>query len=599
MDKNLFVQSINDLNRCSYYGGTSDTWLKTNKIIKKGFDYENFKTLQSNTNFYSIIGMEAHPSLTFDNPQEKKIFDSLIKTEESNICSPHKNIRLKNKNFSAYYLVNVKIASKIINFLESKKKCITIFEIGGGIGLLSSILLSKINCKIILCDLPQTLAIQNFFLSNIYKSKKHNFIANDKDNYKENFDINYVNCNQIFKQKFTFDLAININSFQEMRLETINKYIKFIELNLKDKGIFIHQNAVGHSTGSSIYPSGYNLPNSLKIENIEYNFPSEKGVWSPFFTVICRKDIQGKIKSSLINKRKRILKQFYKLSSVKSVLHAKNKTKRLIIKMINSNKPNKYPIEFCSDKINNKKNYIKQNLTELEINSVFQKINDSLINDFNNLDHSFNLTKKNTSNIFENQKIFDDTYWGIKISSIFYGIKNYEGMNMSLDLIKNKSFDVLFRKLIFYYRTNQLVKADKLYNLLIGYNNDDFISNIKILYCSILLNKNFEEYFYMVNKKKYFDKYLSDRDLIEILISLEKKVLIDNKNSQFLNTIDFANKDYLSNFILQFKLNKIDEDDFIINLKRKIIVDYYLIGKTLLKTACNPMSSLSSGFTFF
>jgi len=124
MDKNLFVQSINDLNRCSYYGGTSDTWLKTNKIIKKGFDYENFKTLQSNTNFYSIIGMEAHPSLTFDNPQEKKIFDSLIKTEESNICSPHKNIRLKNKNFSAYYLVNVKIASKIINFLEFKKKYI-------------------------------------------------------------------------------------------------------------------------------------------------------------------------------------------------------------------------------------------------------------------------------------------------------------------------------------------------------------------------------------------------------------------------------------------------------------------------------------------
>ena len=81
------------------------------KLKKCTFDYENIKTLRSNTNFYSIIAIEGHPSLTFDNPQEKKIFDSLIKKEESNICSPHKNIRLKNKNFSAYYLVNLKIAS--------------------------------------------------------------------------------------------------------------------------------------------------------------------------------------------------------------------------------------------------------------------------------------------------------------------------------------------------------------------------------------------------------------------------------------------------------------------------------------------------------
>ena len=98
MNRNLFTQSIRDFNRCSLYKGASDTWLKTNEIIKKGFDYENFKTFQSNTIFYSIIGIEAHPSLTFNNSEEKKIFDSLIKTGESNICSPHKNMKLKNKS---------------------------------------------------------------------------------------------------------------------------------------------------------------------------------------------------------------------------------------------------------------------------------------------------------------------------------------------------------------------------------------------------------------------------------------------------------------------------------------------------------------------
>ena len=88
MNRNLFTQSIRDFNRCSLYKGASDTWVKTNKIIKKGFDYENFKTFQSNTNFYSIIGIEAHPSLTFNNFKEKKIFDSLkliFKFNESSI----------------------------------------------------------------------------------------------------------------------------------------------------------------------------------------------------------------------------------------------------------------------------------------------------------------------------------------------------------------------------------------------------------------------------------------------------------------------------------------------------------------------------------
>jgi putative sugar O-methyltransferase len=610
MNRKLFTQSIRDFNRCSLYKGASDTWLKTNKIIKKGFDYENFKTFQSNTNFYSIIGIEAHPSLTFNNFEEKKIFDSLIKTEESNIGAPHKNIRLKNKNFSAYYLTNVKMAAKIINLIGPQKKCITIFEIGGGVGLLSSILLSKINCKIILCDLPQTLALQKFFLSSIFKSKKHNFVANNNDNYKENFDINYVNCNQIFKKEFSFDLAINVNSFQEMKLETINKYIKFIELNLKDEGIFLHENTVGHSTGSSIYPSGYNLPNNFKIKNVEYNFPSGKGIWCPFFTVVCKKEKQNKIKPSLINKRKKILKQFYKLSSSKPLFYEKSKTKKIVIQMLNSKQSNKNLYKLNLDTNNSKKK-----LTELKINSIFQKINDALISDFNNLDHSFKLTKLTTNNVFKNKKIFDDPYWGVKISSISYGIKNYGDMNKSLDLIKNKSFDVLFRKLIFYFRTRDLAKADKLYNLLIAHSNHDFISDIKILYSSILLeknslykknldkllkkisnknqavllstiilNKDFDEYFYFIDKKKYFSKYMSNEDLVEILISQKKKILINNKNSRFLKKIDFRNKNYLSNLILQFKFNIIDESFFIDNLKRKIVSDYYLVGKALLKT---------------
>lgn len=609
MNKNLFIQAIKDFKRCAQYKGTSDTWIKTNEIIKNGFDYDNIKTLESNTNFSSITQIENHPSLIFDSTSEKKIFDSLIKTEENNLFLPHKNMRLNKKKFSTHYIANLKIASKIINFLKNKKKNITILEIGGGIGLLSSILLSKINCKIILCDLPQTLTTQRIFLSNLYRLKKHNFIANSDDLYKENFDINYINCSQILKQKFTFDLAININSFQEMKLETVNKYIKFISINLKNNGFFVHQNCIGHSTGSSLYPSKYSLPNNLKIENLEYNFPSSRGDWVPFFTVVCKKKIQNKIRKSLVNKRTKILKQYYRMNSLHPFLLKKNEVKKLIINKLNSENSN----ENISKHDLYNKSY-KSNFPELKINTIFQKIHDSLICDFQNFDHSFKFTKKNTENIFKYKKIFDDPYWAIRTSSIFYGINDYKNMDRSLKLIKNESFDIIFRKLILNSRVEELVEAHNLYDLLTKCGNDDFISETKILHCSailnknlsyqknlksllkkisnkdqaiiiskIILNKNFGEYFYI--KNKYFHKYLSNQDLNEILISLKNDILIKNKNYILANNLN--NKKDLNNLLLKYKLDLISENNLIKHLKKRINKDYYLIGKILLKTLNN------------
>jgi len=606
MNKKLFDRCLSDLKRCSDLGNTSDTWIKTSNIIKKGFDFNNLKNLQSNTNFYSIVGIDTHPALTFDNPEEKRIFDSIVKTKESNICQPHKNIKVKNKNFSAYYLGNAKIAAKIINYYKPKKTPITILEIGGGIGLLSSILLSKINCKIILCDLPQTLSIQRFFLTNLFKSRKHNFIANDKDKYKEDFDINYVNCNLLFKQKFNLDLAFNIDSFQEMKLETINNYIKFIELNLKEQGKFIHQNTVGHSTDGSVYPSGYNLPDSLKIENIEYNFPSERGLWHSFLTVCCTKESKKNNKNLLINKRKKILKQFYQVSCTKPHYHENNKIKNSIIASLNSTSKSKYPkASSC----------VKKNSTDLKINLLFQKLNDSILKDLVNLDSSFSISNLTIKNLFKNSKIFEDSYWGIKISSILYGVEKFDLMNKSLNFITNNSFDVLYRKLVLFYRSKNLEKADEMFNQLTRHPNNDFLSDLKLLNCSTLLNKNlfykklltkllnsvknknqalllssivlnqsFDEYFFLKNRKKYFDVYLSKQDLVELLISFDRDTLINNCDSQLFKNFNISNKNQLSNFILSFKLDKVSEKNFITLLKKKISSDYFSIGKVLLKT---------------
>ena len=67
MGKKIFLQLIKDLSRCSKYKEMSDTHTKTTINIKRGLNYDNFKSLQSNSFIYSLNTHENHPSFIFDN----------------------------------------------------------------------------------------------------------------------------------------------------------------------------------------------------------------------------------------------------------------------------------------------------------------------------------------------------------------------------------------------------------------------------------------------------------------------------------------------------------------------------------------------------
>ena len=55
--KKIFLQLIKDLSRCSKYKETSDTHIKTTVNIKRGLNYDNFKSLQSNSFIYKLLGV--------------------------------------------------------------------------------------------------------------------------------------------------------------------------------------------------------------------------------------------------------------------------------------------------------------------------------------------------------------------------------------------------------------------------------------------------------------------------------------------------------------------------------------------------------------
>jgi putative sugar O-methyltransferase len=608
--KKIFLQLIKDKSRCYKYTKTSDTYIETTKNIKKGLNYDNFKSLLSNSYVYSITTSEYHPSLIFDSYGEEKIFKKLIQKKEANILNPHKEIKIKNNNFSSVYLTNMKIASKIIYNLKERgggDKKITIFEIGGGLGVLAQILLSNLNCRIILCDLPQQLSIQKFYLTNIFKNKKHNFVANDQDKFNKNCDINYINCSLLHKQKFNFDAAININSFQEMQLNVVDNYIKFIEENLNEGGLFLHQNCIGHAAGSSLYPTDYYLPNKFIIQNIEYDFQSYRGQNFPWFTLTSQKNTEHLAQSSLIEKRKKILKQFYKSNNNQMFLSNIDNAKKTIIKKLNANKKK----NVLKNKFLNKKN----NISDSKINNVFISINESILNDLKKLDHSFNSTKKLAIPILNKKEIFKDPYWGMRLSGLFYGINDLDKLKLALKLIKNNSFSILFRKLIFYSKIKHDESNDKIYDQLIKRSNGDFLSDLKISYCAKLLEKyseysnkrnkiiskvinseqaivlsktvlknDFNEYINIIKNNKHLKKYITHDVLTEILINSGDVLLSKNKIFYLLKNINFKFKKDINSLILLFKIGQIDEDEFMNYITKNIIKSYYLIGKVMLKT---------------
>ena len=133
-----------------------------------------------------------------------------------------------------------------LDFLSSHKlldKSKTVVVIGDGWGIMTTLLLKlKIVERVILINLNKTLLVDLIYINKILPSlvdscilledesdtkriKKQKLVAIRADNYEL---LKYL-------QK---DLVINIASFQEMNLDVINNYIKYLESN--EKSFFLY-----------------------------------------------------------------------------------------------------------------------------------------------------------------------------------------------------------------------------------------------------------------------------------------------------------------------------------------------------------------------
>jgi putative sugar O-methyltransferase len=140
-----------------------------------------------------------------------------------------------------YYYQNI-----LRGFIEPDKTR-TILEIGAGNGNFPSILYYDwAPVRVVLIDLPETLALAIPFLSSLFPRAKI-AMPNEIETgaLPEEFDFAFLTVDQLeVLTDNSIDLAINCHSFQEMTHEQISIYFELIQRVCRESGFFFSANRV-------------------------------------------------------------------------------------------------------------------------------------------------------------------------------------------------------------------------------------------------------------------------------------------------------------------------------------------------------------------
>jgi putative sugar O-methyltransferase len=144
-------------------------------------------------------------------------------------------------------IVNHYYYQNILRAFIDREEIGTILEIGAGNGNFPSILYHDWKpVRVVLIDLPETLAVSIPFLSAMYPEAK---IAMPHEieitGMPKDFDFAFLTVDQLAHlTDSSIDLAINCHSFQEMTHDQINTYFKLVQRVCRDSGFFFTANRI-------------------------------------------------------------------------------------------------------------------------------------------------------------------------------------------------------------------------------------------------------------------------------------------------------------------------------------------------------------------
>ncbi|MFH1827839.1 MAG: putative sugar O-methyltransferase [Nanoarchaeota archaeon] len=231
---------------------SSKHWEKLANNMKKeiiGKGLKDFKRGYCNKHFagrYPKTVLEISALWQYYNYiKQKDKFDVLNKISEPKVGNPY-TVKIDGKELMWDFVQGVDEFYNIINnFNINLNEKIVICEIGSGYGRLANIFLQMMpNCHYVLVDLPESLIVAYYHLSEIFE--------NNIKKYEESRDRKKYDRNFFLEKKATFllphdfnkiknksvDLFINIDSFQEMNPKMVQDYFHKIK-NLEGNHLYL------------------------------------------------------------------------------------------------------------------------------------------------------------------------------------------------------------------------------------------------------------------------------------------------------------------------------------------------------------------------
>ena len=582
-DKKLIFECQNDFKRCFIDQNISDTWNNTGSQNINYFNKNYIEDIPVNANFKALVHIDNYPSTSYLN---KNNIGLLKKLQSSEKLKFYKKIDCGGEDYSASYVIHYR------NFLQIKKKIkkgSKILEIGGGLGVLTSMINKVSKTKNFMCDIPQTLIFQKYYIKKNFPNAKTQFIANRNDKVDLSNDFIFINSSQLNYLKLPIDMMVNIDSFSEMDQKTVNNYLNFCSNNLKNKGFLYLSNTMGHYNKGYLYPYEIPISKSFDVIDCSINYPSFRNNYSKYLNLLLQK---RELKKGYHHKK--IFKKIY-LEADSYIF--KEKSQKIKKKLI---KKNDYSIE---------KGKIKK---EISLECQYSVLFKSLIKEKN---YSKSILKNINYSIFKKDTpllanlIFANKLINIKIDDNIEHLseKNFEDLflkfNLAIDKQKKK---LLFSKLIKKKKENFFIFL-KIYYCSSIIDNKKFLEKYKKKIISFSNKKIYKLYFLklliLLKKFKDFKKYfqifkknhnIKKEDLISDIISINtdnklytKQICSYLKKSTKLNT-QKINPD-IELLLLNFKTGIINEKKFMYQIKVKYWNNYYSLG-FILKNTLNFLS---------
>lgn len=226
----------------------SKMWRKILKSKGEKFTREELKNMRTpESTITRGFGLDRRFSPSYDLYKDEPIYQEILKIKESDLGNPEKIFF----DHSGIFLRNACHAYDIIKLLKKYRSAkLTILDVGCGFGMLAFILKKYYpNAQLVLVDLPETLSICKFYLAGMK-------------------DIKFIESKGFKKGIGRYDLAINIDSMSEMEKDVAINYLKIIEVDIIEDGLFFFLNKEGLDKEAIKRPTLYPFSLNWRIEYI-------------------------------------------------------------------------------------------------------------------------------------------------------------------------------------------------------------------------------------------------------------------------------------------------------------------------------------------